>query len=158
MWFSKKKEKQDNRPCFVRDITGKCALVAPGGDGRLLTPSVYDEISRFQVDSFNYYRCVNNGKHGLLDLDGTVIVPCEMDSLEADRDFVIVKKGDKFGIYNPQAFLVSPQFDEITEQGNYVYVRLGDKWGFIDGEDGTFVEEGDEDSIYDQEHYLLMYL
>ena len=157
MWFWKKKEKTDKRLCYVKNEEGKCALVAPGGDGRLLTPFAYDEISRFQVDSFNFYRCMNSGKNGLLDLDGTVIVPCEMDSLEADRDFVILKKGEKYGIYSPYGLLVQPQFDEMGEHVHYVYVRLGDKWGFIDSEDGKFLDENDE-TIYNSENGMLIYL
>lgn len=155
MWpWKKKLEQPDQRRCFQKNTEGKCALVAPGGNGQPLTPFIYDDICQLQTDGVQFYHCIRDEKHGLLDLDGSIVVPCEMDSLEADRNVILLKKGDKHGLYATQGLYVSPQYDEIGELDSFVHVRQGSKWGFIDLEEGHFMDETDE-SAY--EKGMLMY-
>ena len=154
MWFSKKKTaKTEARPCSLKNEEGKCALIAPGGNGNPLTPFIYDAISPLQTDGLSYYHCTNDGKQGLLELNGDVIIPCEMDVMEVDRNIIMFKQGDKWGLYATHGVLVMPMYDEINELDSFVHVRLGDEWGFLDLEEGKFMTE-EEDSF---EKGMLMF-
>ena len=41
----------------------------------------------------------------------------------------------------------SGDYDEIDEENGKVYVKLGERWGFVNCEDGTFIDEDDEDTL-----------
>ena len=61
-----------------------------------------------------------------------------------------VQIGDKSGLYDYcKNLYVRPVFDKIDEEKGKVYVQLGERWGFISSEDGSFIDENDEDALED---------
>jgi hypothetical protein len=84
----------NSRSIIVRNNTG-CGLFNINGIQRL--DCIYDKIESFE----NYLRIILNGKEGLCDGDGRILVQPENDYLYgfADDYFIIVKN-NKSGFYN----------------------------------------------------------
>ena len=78
-----------------------------------------------------------NGKYGLIDFDGNVIVKPEyeqIDSLDYKEGLLNVKKDGKFGVINIKgATVVKAKYDEIQSDGYYEEGAGFDKIGFIVG-------------------------
>ena len=79
-----------------------------------------------------------NGKYGLIDFDGNVIVQPEyeqIDSLDYKEGLLLVKKDGKFGVININGgIVVKAKYDEIQSDGYYEDGAGFDKIGFIVGE------------------------
>lgn len=79
-----------------------------------------------------------NGKYGLIDFEGNVIVKPEyeqIDSLDYKEGLLLVKKDGKFGVINIKgATVVKAKYDEIQSDGYYEDGAGFDKIGFIVGE------------------------
>jgi hypothetical protein len=117
---------------------GKYALCRMDGQGTLLTDFIYDKIFRYFWAFSNYFVVENNGKKGLLDdINGKVVVPCEMDEFyeQIDTDGIIPYiKGEKWGMLH---FGVSTGavFDDIDIRSEiYAKAKIGDEWFFVGGD------------------------
>ena len=79
-----------------------------------------------------------NGKWGLLDMNGDILVDFKFDELWGPEYGIIkVKKVDKFGLLHMNGtILVPPVYDECSWlKGRYLYARNGNMWD-------SFTEEG----------------
>ena len=142
-----------NMPICAYDQNGKCALVAPDGKGTPLTPFIYDAIAK---DNFVHeFIIVQGDKKGVMDKEGNILVPCEMDTVyEYFNSIQSLEAGGKFGLRTDWGLYIAPVYDEMTEKNDYVYVRLGDTWGYLDF-DGNFIDEADQETLDDSD--LLNY-
>lgn len=89
-----------------------------------------------------------NGKHGIKNALGEVIVPARYEDFAtltdeeiAMGDPIATKKDGKWGILKAgleEEWLIEPQFDYVGYPSRYLSVRLGDKWGIYDLETGEY--------------------
>ena len=133
-----------NFPVCAYNEEDKCALVTTDGKGTPLTPFIYDSIVKDTFD--NYYTTHVGHKEGMMKSDGTVIVPCEMDTIyENFNGIICIEAQGKWGLVTTWGTYVAPVYDEMTEKDENVYVRKGETWGYLD-EEGNFIDEADEDT------------
>ena len=82
---------------------------------------------------------------------GQLLTPLELDKVYKYmpvNGLIEIQIGDKSGLYDYCNHLyVRPIYDEIDEENGKVYVKLGERWGFVSCEDGTFIDEDDEDTL-----------
>lgn len=152
----------ESLPMAVCNFDDKYALVAPDGLGTQLCGFEYDAIT-FIRGSRNFYICEKKigekSLFGVLDSNGELIVPCEMDELEDPSDrvgstYLYFTKGNKIGFLTMGGCYIEPQFDDADICPKFLYVRKGDVGGFL-SVDGEFIEENDKEKIKNKE--LLTY-
>lgn len=81
----------------------------------------------------------NNGKKGIVDYEGNVLVPFEFDYIYPgiQNGYYVVTQNDKEGLYEPgKGLVVSCIYDAIVTRESYTHdhympVRLDHKWGVI---------------------------
>jgi hypothetical protein len=55
---------------------------------------------------------------------------------------------NKLGVYDYcNKLYVRPVYNAIDEKDGKVYVQLDERWGFVSSEDGTFIDEADENAL-----------
>ena len=88
----------------------------------------------------NILRVKENGKYGLIDLNGKELLPSEYDEitvLEGLENSIIIKKDGKVGLVNDNgSIIVEPQYKEIKNLGNtykegYITINEEGKYGVI---------------------------
>lgn len=131
----------------------KYALCTMDGKGTLITDFIYDKIFSYYGSRNNYFVVVINGKKGLIDEDGEVAIPCEMDEIYEmqDLDGIVpfIKMG-KWGLFYDVA--TEPIYDDIIIQSEwYAQVKKDDTWYYLDykGNPVTDVEDAFFASYYD---------
>ena len=132
-----------NRDCAVAVIKdGKYGLVKPDGKGTILAECAYDNI---HFDGCCYY-AVKDGKQGLYNISGEMLVPVMADKVyEPWNDLLVYEVDGKFGFSMLGADLVTEAVYEAYEidSNEYLFVTLDGKKGYLD-EDGNFTEDSDE--------------
>ena len=138
-------------PVIAQDVNGMFAIVKADGSGTPITAFEYDYMD---IEPYSkLFIAGKNGKCALMDKDGKILTPFELDAVVRDlpiNGHIEVKKSDKLGIYNYCMNLyIPPVYDEIVDHTDgWVYVRLGDRWGFLTNE-GRFIDETDEEAVED---------
>ncbi len=101
-----------------------------------LFPQTYHAIRLF--DSSNYL-VERNGKKGLLDKTGKVILPLEYDYVDnflssGLKNLISVKKGEKYGVVDFQGKVLIPvEFEHVGEENQFLRVVTPDrKFGLYD--------------------------
>lgn len=114
---------------------GKWAIIASDGSGKLLTGFDYDSLE-YDGDMFI---CEKKGKMGLLDEEGSPILPCEMESIESLSDELVsyVKNGKTGFVYTNtetgDITKIPASYDEFEiEDGRIISVTAGGDKGYVD--------------------------
>lgn len=137
---------------------GKCALVATDGTGMPMCGFEYNNIE-FMFASDGYYRCEKEidgkTKFGILNAQGELLVPCEMDVVHAvSNNFSGIVKDGKIGIITISGVYIAPVFDDLEEDGEFVKACKDGKWGYL-GSKGEFVDMDDEENVDEVELLCL---
>ena len=145
-------------PVPACDFNDKYALVKSDGKGTPLCEFEYEMI-KFMFGSCAFYRCWKKvgGKmlSGVIDCDGNMVVPCEMDVVYAvANNIAVIEKDGKFGGITMDNFYLEPVYDEVEDKDGYLYVCKEGIWGYISRK-GEFIDENDEDRIDEEELVLL---
>lgn len=138
-------EDRSLRP-VVAVIKDKEALVSTQKLGWQLTDFVYDKIVPITEDRY-YFQCWKDGKTGILERLGHVVVPVEMDEIEKHGPYFKFTKGDKCGVlvhdtedglldrrYFEYYAACPPIYDEIawpSAEDNCLKVRRNGLWGYL---------------------------
>ena len=128
--------------------------------------SGYDEISA--LDNFdskqniwyedNVLRVKKDGKYGLINFEGTQILPCEYDEISAlngVKSNYIVKKGNNVGLVNEKGqIIIKAEYKDILTmkegyKNEYIIVSQDDKYGVISTSGNILIEPS-----YDSVKYL----
>lgn len=122
---------------------GKYAIISSDGSAKLLTDFIYDGLE-FDGDKFV---CEQNGKFGLIDDQGGVLIPSEMDGIESLSDeLVTFEKEGKVGflyidVAEDETKTIDPVFDSYEAENNLVITVTKDgQKGFVD-KDGNFTTD-----------------
>lgn len=140
-----------------------------------------------QLDTLNYYKrkliffdmiltynsidhfveVKKNGLYGVFNVASQeLIIPCEFESSQFDsKDYIILKKNDKWHIYNPQtgSKLCNDSFEEIKKDKyeSYARVKFNGLWGIISCVNGAYAVPPIYDELdtahhnYYSERYIL---
>lgn len=147
-----------NTPVIALNDEGKFAIVKANGTGEAICGFEYDDIDIEPLSKLFIAR--KNGKAALMNHRAQLLTPLELDIVYTYmpiNGLIEVKIGDKSGLYDYcKNLYVRPVFDKIDEKEGKVYVQLGERWGFISSEDGSFIDENDEDALEDVPVLLWM--
>ena len=130
-------------------------IMLQDGQGTLLAPCIYDDI-RFDLSILGF-RVVKDGKVGILNMLGEVVIPCELTEIyEMANGLMVVRDGDKYGVYTENGEYVRPEYDDVGEicvGSGPVAVLREEEWGYIEHETHQFVtpeeyENGRENVIF----------
>ena len=146
-------------PIPACDFNDKYAIVKCDGKGTPLCEFEYEMI-RFMFGSCALYKCWklvgDNYLRGVIDSEGNVIVPCEMEEVYSiSNGFSVVEKDGKFGAVTTNSLYIEPSYDEIEERDGYLTVCKDGKWGYISSK-GEFIDMDDEDRM-DEEGLLCLF-
>ena len=137
-------------PVPACDFNDKYAIVKCDGKGTPLCGFEYDMI-KFMFGSCALYKCWKRvgDKYltGVIDGDGNVLVPCEMDEVYGiSNGFAVVEKDGKFGVITTRSLYIEPIYDEVEENDGLLKACKDGMWGYI-GSKGEFVPEDDDERI-----------
>ncbi|WP_203257299.1 WG repeat-containing protein [Hyunsoonleella ulvae] len=94
------------------------------------------DFDEFKIEG-DFVFVKKNKKYGLMNLDGTIIIPCEYDKFEVENNYVLTLKGNKRGLMNLDGETIIPcEYNTFEVSGNYVLTLKGNKRGLmnLDGE------------------------
>lgn|GEM_PF-2402876 len=103
------------------------------GKGKEMADGPYDEIV---PEGMSFYRVKKNGKCGLLNMEGKVIVPAIYDRINIDQynsDFIIVSLGNKQTWYSFNGRQIMPLKYELVKpfKDGLGEVMFNNKWGIV---------------------------
>lgn len=132
-------------PIIASNEENKRALVKLDGQGTLLTPFEYDHIIVGEIKSFAIL--FKDQLIGLCDLDGKVIIPCELHHFyENQGGLYRVYKFNKVGFFTPRGLYIQPVYEDSETKNGFLHLLLEDKWGFVD-EFGNFIADEEEERL-----------
>lgn len=138
-----------NTPVIALNDEGKFAIVKANGTGEAICGFEYEDIDIEPLSKLFIVR--KDGKAALMNHQGELLTPLELDKVYKYmpiNGLIEVQMGDKSGLYDYcRKLYVRPVYDKIDEKDEKVYVQWGERWGFINGEDGTFIDENDEETL-----------
>ena len=68
----------------------------------------------------------------MIDGDGNVLVPCEMDEVYGiSNGFATVEKDGKFGVITTRSLYIEPIYDEVEENDGLLKACKDGMWGYI---------------------------
>ena len=97
----------------------------------------------------NCLRVQSEGKYGLINLEGTLILPCEYDSItpiKGIKNSLIIKKEGKVGLANTSGTIIVPvEYAEVTSltsnyQNGYIVKNAENKYGVIASDGNKILE------------------
>lgn len=110
--------------------------------GKTILPNQYAKIEKLSIDSptkKDLFKVTKNGKIGVIDDNGAVILPAKFDFLKGNEGLFIVKSGNHEGLYNINGIEILPDdkytkftFDVILINGTKIpvfYVYNDNKLG-----------------------------
>ena len=82
---------------------------------------------------FDFILVTNNGKYGLVDKQGNVLVPCFMDvfTFTPDFDYCYFEKDGLRGAYCKELGYVAPVYDEIVNEAGRIEVLFQGTPGYL---------------------------
>jgi hypothetical protein len=138
-----------NTPVIALNDEGKFAIVKANGTGEAICRFEYEDIDIEPLSKLFVVR--KAGKTALMNSQGQLLTPLELDKVYLYMPINVlieIEMDDKMGLYDYcNKLYVRPVYDAIDEKEGSVYVQLGERWGYISSEDGTFIDEYDEDTL-----------
>lgn len=125
----------------------------------------YDENNKLWLEE-NVLKVQKEGKYGLINLDGTEILPCEYDSITTmknRKNSLIVKKENNIGIVNTDGTIIVPvEYSDVTTitddyKNGYIVKNAESKFGVIkaNGQIGLECKFEDIKHLVDNNMYIV---
>ncbi len=148
-----------HKPIPACDSNDKYALVTSDGKGTPLCAFEYDML-RFKFGGGCLYQCwKRDGEKflvGVIDREGNMIVPCEMDEIYGFcNNYAVVEKGNKVGAVTAGGFYIEPLYDDFEESDGFLTACKDGVWGYISAK-GEFIDMADEERL-DEEEWLCLF-
>lgn len=132
-------------------LNGKEGLVKADGTGTPITEFKYHIIVR--NTGYRGFLVDYDKKAGMIDKDGKVIIPFEMDDLDSEMVNGIqifekrIDRRRKYGFITYYGDYIEPKFDEVVADIDCPLVRVGEEWGYVRADNHEFISKQDyEDS------------
>lgn len=96
-----------------------------------LFPLQYEKFDLIGADHNTIlFAAKKDGKYGLLNLDGKIILSEQYDEIKQNKDGVLLKKNNKFGLYIPNTIYkyMEAKFDEPIKK--FKSIPVSDSWSF----------------------------
>lgn len=114
----------------------------------------------------NVLKVKQNGKYGLIDLNGKELLPCEYEeikALEGIEDSILIKKEGLYGLVNDKgSIIIDTQYKEIKNLGEtykegYITITPEEKYGIISTTKKQILENKYEkiEQVYLADYYLV---
>ncbi|WP_339628401.1 WG repeat-containing protein [uncultured Maribacter sp.] len=110
-------------------------------NGKIILNPIYDEISGYYQNG--YMRVRNNGKTGIIDEQGKIVIPIEYEDISDLKDgLFLAKKSNKYGMINTKEEIVIPfEYSKIRFfNESLALVLLNGKAGYINKENEMIIE------------------
>lgn len=115
----------------------------------------------------NVLKVMQNGKYGLINLNGKQVLPCEYDNISViegiENSLIIEKDGQKGLTNNSGSILIEPQYTEIKNLGEtykegYITVNSEGKYGVISATKQQILDNKFDEikQIYLENNYLVI--
>ena len=115
----------------------------------------------------NVLKVMQNGKYGLINLNGKQVLPCDYDNISViegiENSLIIEKDGQKGLANNSGSILIEPQYTEIKNLGEtykegYITVNSEGKYGIISATKQQILENKFDEikQIYLENNYLVI--
>ena len=125
----------------------------------------YDENNNLWYEE-NVLKVQNNGKYGLINLDGHLVLNCEYDSItpiKGIKNSLLLKKEGKNGIANSNGTVIVPtEYTEVSlltnnYQNGYIVKNAENKYGIISADGNTILDCSYEDikHLTDNNMYIV---
>lgn len=112
------------------------------------------------------FKVLKNGKYGLIDIDGKVILDIkydEIDTLKNLKNSIIVKTGGKYGLVNAKgATIINPEYSKIEKFDNdynhgYITVDSNKKYGLVSYAGSKILDNKYEkiNQIYGENYFVI---
>lgn len=135
------------------------------GYQNIFTIQNYDENNNLVLNA-NALKVQKNGKYGLINFNGTEILPCEYDGITALKGIdnsLLIKKDGKIGLTNSNGTIIVPsEFNEVRAitnnyENGYIVQNSDGKFGVISSDGKMSLECIYEDikSITDNNMYVV---
>ena len=99
-------------------------------NNKIIIPYIYDKI---KILFNNYIRVWKEGKVGLYNPLGKLLIKVHYDYIYVFDTKIYVKKNNKYGLYNMNGEMLIPCiFNKIIDKDTYFIVYLKDKKGIYD--------------------------
>lgn len=135
---------------------GRCGII--NRQGEITVIPKYEQLE--MLDNTNFFRFSRNGKFGVIDGLGNVIVPAEYDYIgRMSEDIIVAKKGRLYGCFDATGQEIVPfEFVEIKEYvGGMARISGSDGYyGFIDKNGSMLVRPDFETVEYYSEGLALI--
>ena len=127
--------------CAAENTTHDKVVIAVNTDSRIgyyidcqgtyLFNKQFDYVSSF---AGKYARVKENGKWGVINSSGVMVVPCIYDGVRRlSNGYTIVENNDKHGFLDYKGEIVTPlMFDDVRDFSNELaWVMISGKWGVV---------------------------
>lgn len=100
-------------------------------DEEAFNPNDFD-FDEFEVLDENFIWTLKNNMHGLMTIDGKLIIPNEYDEFEIQENFIWTLKNNKHGLMNLEGKVIIPnEYDEFEIQGDFIWTLKNNKPGLM---------------------------
>lgn len=132
-------------PVAAFDANNKCALVKTDGTGTPLCPFDFDYIGL--IDWTHFFIAKKGNKCAILDCNGNMLVEPIIDVYhETLNGVTCFESNGKYGLITNNGLYVAPIYDDMnSDDTDNIYVTLGEKKGYLDYDDGHFIDENDKE-------------
>lgn len=153
---------------YLVKINGKEGIL--NQNGLEILKAEYDSVNSANlineesiVETFGYVFSKKDeaGKalNGYVTIDGNIMLEPKYDSvnkmqIECKDHYIIVKKGEKEGVFRNQDKIVDINYDEIMYSNSYISAKLGDKYTLFDI-NGKKVNKKDLQKLYLKKDYAI---
>jgi transcriptional regulator with XRE-family HTH domain len=97
------------------------------------------DFDEFKIEG-NFMFVTKNNKHGLMNLDGETIIPCEYNMFEIEDNYVLTVKGNKRGLMNLDGKTIIPcEYTRFKIEDSYVFVSKYNKHGLMNLDGKTII-------------------
>ena len=101
--------------------------------GEFVVDAKYDRVER--LENPQYFKAEHDGKHGVIDASGKIILPFEYSYVgNMSEDIIVAAKDGKYGCFDKDGKLIIPmEFEEISDfVEGLARIRYKKRYGFID--------------------------
>jgi hypothetical protein len=122
----------------------------------------FSVVSELQDYEYIYYWGIKqlivkkNGRFGLLNHRGEVVVPLEYDELFANNGYYMVRKEGKYGLFDRQGKLILPaEFEGVEFYGQAIYITQNGLIGIYNDQFRLIAKPQFKDKTWQRGNYIL---
>ena len=121
----------------------------------IVDPYEYKDNRKY-IKNDKYLITANNGKYGIIDYNGNIILDLKYDYIKIIDNGFIIKENNKFGIINEnKEYILKPEYQEIFDYKNNFVIKKDNKYAIINDKKETIIDY-EIDYTEQLEDYLII--